>query len=152
MCFTFFGNLDLSIPTSSMTTANEGDPFSKRNTLYGFIPVSRYQETEGNYFIGSIPIDCPLKNYRGGDRWRPLEMTVTSFPTYLHWSFENERVLLPFIALESFGGFLLACLLSILICLLERYFICLWLGMMFMVNSFLEFWLPRLTSNGSPAR
>ncbi|KAJ7146396.1 hypothetical protein C8R44DRAFT_757338 [Mycena epipterygia] len=38
----------------------------------------------------------------------------------LHWSFDGSRVLLPFIQLNSFGGFFLGVLLTIGVCALER--------------------------------
>ncbi|KAF8910083.1 copper transporter [Gymnopilus junonius] len=44
------------------------------------------------------------------------------FESHLHWSFQNEHVLLPTLVLDSTFGFLVACLLVIFICLSERFF------------------------------
>ncbi|KAF9531880.1 hypothetical protein CPB83DRAFT_785610 [Crepidotus variabilis] len=43
-----------------------------------------------------------------------------TFQSHLHISFQDEHVLLPFIRLNSFGGFFLAGLLTFVICLAER--------------------------------
>lgn len=44
-----------------------------------------------------------------------------AFEPHLHWSFREEHVLLPSLVLNSFWSFLLACLLVIFICLMERF-------------------------------
>ena len=43
-----------------------------------------------------------------------------SFEPYLHWTFHDEHVLFSLIVLNSPLNFLLACLLIVSICLLER--------------------------------
>jgi len=44
-----------------------------------------------------------------------------TFEPYLHWTFRDEHVLFSLIVLNSPLNFLLACLLIVLICLLERF-------------------------------
>ncbi|KAF4611695.1 hypothetical protein D9613_004201 [Agrocybe pediades] len=44
-----------------------------------------------------------------------------TFEPHLHWSFNNEHVLLPTVTLTSFWSFLAACLLVASICLSERF-------------------------------
>ena len=39
---------------------------------------------------------------------------------YLHWTFKGESILLPFVVLDSLGGFALASLVIFVICISER--------------------------------
>ncbi|CAA7264817.1 unnamed protein product [Cyclocybe aegerita] len=43
------------------------------------------------------------------------------FEPHLHWSFQNEHVLFPFIVLRSASSFVVACIVVMLICLSERF-------------------------------
>jgi hypothetical protein len=40
---------------------------------------------------------------------------------HLHWGFDGEHVLLPFIVMKSFPTFILACLFVVAICVTERW-------------------------------
>ena len=51
---------------------------------------------------------------------RLIRNVIMTFEPYLHWSFHDEHVLLSLIVLNSPLNFLLACLLVVSICLLER--------------------------------
>lgn len=42
------------------------------------------------------------------------------FEPHLHWSFADEHVLLPSITLHSWRGFIVACFLTVVVCLFER--------------------------------
>jgi hypothetical protein len=66
-------------------------------------------------------IRVATSSYRGDGRpFGRLIRNAMTFEPYLHWTFHDEHVLFSKIVLNSPLKFLLACLLIILICLLER--------------------------------
>jgi hypothetical protein len=48
-------------------------------------------------------------------------MSAMGFEPHLHWSFNDEHILLPSLVLHSFGSFLAACIVVVVICISERF-------------------------------
>ena len=64
-----------------------------------------------------------------------IRNAIMTFEPYLHWTFHDEHVLFSYIVLKSPLNFLLASLLIVLICLLER------LNIQILFSSFFNFQL-----------
>ena len=106
------GGVDMDVSASSLITSSESSSVVLDERIQGYLkPQSRLSQptTVRSWVLNFIEGKNPS-----------VDMLSQAWPA-LHWSFQGERILLPFIVLGSPADFFIASLMIILICASERY-------------------------------